>query len=147
LTFAQAGLWAFPGEQPLTVDWSIGTSAFASDVSSAVSVPVSNTYWGQDPFDYYSIYESTFSLNGTLAAGTQYWLTLQNATSSGGHYVYWDENDGPSSANELDFGSIGSESFQLYAFGSAVPEPTGIVALSGIAGMGLIGLVWRRRRA
>ncbi|MGA2620595.1 MAG: PEP-CTERM sorting domain-containing protein [Thermoguttaceae bacterium] len=28
-----------------------------------------------------------------------------------------------------------------------VPEPTGIVALLGLAGMGLIGLVWRRRAA
>jgi len=28
-----------------------------------------------------------------------------------------------------------------------VPEPVGLVALSGLGGMGLIGFVWRRRRA
>jgi hypothetical protein len=30
---------------------------------------------------------------------------------------------------------------------TAVPEPVGLVALSGLGGMGLIGLVWHRRRA
>jgi choice-of-anchor C domain-containing protein len=29
----------------------------------------------------------------------------------------------------------------------AVPEPTGLVALFGLGGMGLLGLVWRHRRA
>jgi len=30
---------------------------------------------------------------------------------------------------------------------AVVPEPTGLIALSGLCGMGLIGLVWRRRSA
>jgi hypothetical protein len=33
------------------------------------------------------------------------------------------------------------------ALGASVPEPTGIVALLGLGGMGLIGLVLRRRKA
>jgi hypothetical protein len=35
----------------------------------------------------------------------------------------------------------------VQVFGNEVPEPTGIVALLGLGGMGLIGLVWRCRKA
>jgi hypothetical protein len=36
---------------------------------------------------------------------------------------------------------------EIRFIGSPVPEPTSVVALVGLCGMGLIGLVWRRRAA
>jgi hypothetical protein len=39
------------------------------------------------------------------------------------------------------------EATELGGLGASVPEPTGIVALLGIGGMGLVGLALRRRKA
>src|SRR5262249_35267203 len=55
---AQAGFAVFPGDTPVRVDWEIGTSAFASDISFGTS-GVSNTFFGQG-YGFASIYESSF---------------------------------------------------------------------------------------
>jgi hypothetical protein len=139
LTGADAGLWVYPGDTPSSLTWSIGTSFFDTSLGTGTETP-SNTYWGSG-FDYYPIYDSTFSLPSvTLAAGT-YYLTLSGATAENS-YLYWDETDGPSSA-EQNGNAIGSESFRLYTGGATVPEP----ASFGLIGMGLLGMaaVLRRR--
>jgi hypothetical protein len=126
---------------PLTVDWSIGTSAFGSEVSSGTGT-LYNTYTGP------ATIESTFSLSGSLFAGTTYWLTLQNATTSDGSALTWWESDGPSTAYAYNgtLGSIPSESFQLYD--AAVPEPPSILTMVlGVAAVGLVRYGWRRRNA
>ncbi len=58
-----------------------------------------------------------------LDPGT-YWLTLQNALSTQGNPIYWDENSGPSLAQENSLGTIPSESFSIQGtFCVPVPQP------------------------
>ena len=81
--------------------------------------------------------------------------TLQDKIDRIADGVWRDTSDG-SNANGPDYSlptpfyATGTYSLDG-ATGSAtvefVPEPTGIVALLGLAGMGLIGLVWRRKSA
>lgn len=137
LSAAQVGLWLLPGDAAIGVDWAIGTSTFSSDVSSGTA-SLSNELQYSSDFTY-NVFESTFSLDTTLGAGT-YWLTLQDATSQLGNYVFWDEDDGPSSAFDSSSGAIGSQSFQLY--GAVVPEPSGLILLS----LGIVTLIGYRRR-
>jgi len=143
LASAQVGLWLELGDSPASVHWSIGTSKFASDVSSGTSSTTNvfqftNTFFGQ----HFDIYESTFSLSATLGAGT-YWLTLDNATTAGSLPLGWDQNDGPSTAFN-NFGPIPSESFQLYDNRAAIPEPGSFVPM-GLGALGLLAYGWRRR--
>jgi hypothetical protein len=128
LTSAQIGLWVTPGAIPISVQWSFGTTAFASDISSGTSVLV-NAPAGQSLF--YDLYRSDLLISGLLSAGS-YWFTLQNAAGSTGDGIYWDENDGPSSAQfdtPIGGGELpGSESFQLYGETAPVPEPSTCIA-------------------
>ena len=143
LTGAQIGLWAYPGDNPTSVEWSIGSAPYGSNISSGTS-SLSSTFTGGYGFGIYPLFESTFSLTGVLSTGT-YWFTLQNAASINGDPVYWDQNNGPSTAFESIEGSIPSESFQLYS-GTTVPEPS-TVTLLGIGVVGLVGYTWRRRKS
>jgi hypothetical protein len=131
-TLSEAQIGVFPvssSDTPSTVDWAIGTSKFGDNVSSGTAAPLTNTLAfvseGSD------VYESTFTLSGTLAAGT-YWLTLQNGTTAGGSHLLWGVSNGTSSAaQDPGDSSFPSESFQLYgnALGT-VPEPTSLVLLA-----------------
>jgi hypothetical protein len=142
----QIGMWAFPGDTPLTVDWQIGTSFFASDVASGAGATLTNTFQYTNGFGY-DIYQSDFTIStATLGAGT-YYLTLDNATTAQGNPIYWDQNSGPSSAMDSALGSVPSESFQVY--GGTVtqtPEPASLLLLgSGL--LGLAGGIRKRMKA
>jgi PEP-CTERM motif len=148
LTGAQIGLWAAPGDDnPTSVQWSIGSATYGSDISSGTGV-LSSTYQYTNGYGY-DILKSTFSLTGSVAAGTTYWFTLQNAVLPSGNPIYWDQNNGPSTAYENSVGQLtppnGSESFQLYGT-SAVPEPSTVTLLT-IGVVGLVGYRWRRRKS
>jgi hypothetical protein len=148
LTEAQIGLWLYPGQIPVQVDWEIGTGFADNTYGSGTSVFSTNTGKGQSGGGYagYDLYESTFALNllSSLGAGT-YWLTLTNATSTdSGYGVWWDINDGPSAA-WTDAMARQSESFQIYGTPSgttAAPEPATMLLL----GLGLVGLAGARRK-
>ncbi len=140
LTSAQIGMWMFPGDRPTSVDWSIGTSAFGSDLSSGMS-SMTNGSATNNGFGY-DVFESNFAINGTLAAGS-YWFTLQNLADPSGNPGYWDENDGSSAAVSSANGVIGSHSFQLYGNAANTPEP-GAFALMG--GLGITGAAFLRRK-
>lgn len=145
LSGAQIGLWMFPGDLPGTVDWSIGTSAFGTDITSGAGAGLADTFQYNNAFGY-DIYESNFALNGALGAGT-YWLTLQNATTPSGSPMYWDQNSGPSQAFDSALGAVPSESFQIFGTTvSPVPEPASFVLL-GAGLLGMIGYGWRRRHS
>jgi len=126
LTGAQIGVWIIPPQTPTSVDWSIGTTPFGSDISSGTASILSNTLTGGLGAGYYPLAEDDFALSGTLAAGT-YYLTLGNFASG-----YWDQNSGPSAAYYTGGGQLPSESFQLYGSldGAVTPEPASLVLLS-----------------
>jgi hypothetical protein len=141
LTTATIGLWAFPGDIPSTVDWQIGTAFFGSDIASGTS-SFTNTDLGPNSFGF-ELWSSTFSIATPIAPGT-YFLTLDNATVPNGDPLYWDENDGPSSAMESVTGPIGSETFLINGTGGTTqtPEPASLLLL----GSGLLGLASGIRR-
>jgi hypothetical protein len=129
VTFAS---WAFPGDKISSVDWAIlPASGFTGGTTASVTSSYQYTNdWG------YDIASNTFSTGKvTLAAGT-YYLELQKAVATNGDAVYWDQNNGASTANENAVGPIGSQSFQILGT-SAVPEPaTWAMMLVGFGGLG-----------
>jgi hypothetical protein len=153
---ADIGLWTDPGDTPATVDWSIGTSPFdTSDGSGTGSLSGSalspSSAYGIG--GYYSVYSEDFTLPSISLGGGTYYLTLSNASVGNGDFVFWDENNGPSTAYDNTIGSLYncdevsdtscSESFQILGTTSA-PEP-GTLALLGIGLLCLVPLSLRRR--
>jgi hypothetical protein len=74
LVGAQVGVWVSPGAAPVSLHWSIGTSALGSDVSSGIS-NLTNTFAFTNS-THFNVFESTFPLNGAVAPGNTYWLTI-----------------------------------------------------------------------
>ena len=107
------GLWSNPGDVISTVD--LGISTTQGSFADNGTVPVTQgAFFGMDGFGYgYDIYTYSISIGpDSLAAGT-YYLTLQNAAVTNSDSVFWDENDGPSSAMQTSTGVIGSEAFAV----------------------------------
>lgn len=140
---AVVGLWVEAGVTPTGLDWAVGTSQGASDVSAGASA-LSNVFFTSAQGGSYDVYSSTFSLSGVLGVGT-YWLTLQLASASPlNSFVYWDFNGGPSTAFQNGGQLFGSNSFTLYAEEpSQVPEPATLL----LVGSGLAMVVRRRFQA
>ena len=87
------GVWAFPGDQTVSVDWSITMgendgNPLASGTASTTTQFISTNSAGYD----IDMIHAT-GLNVFLGAGT-YWLNLDNAVTSQGDPLYWDENSG-----------------------------------------------------
>ena len=159
--------WNGASDVTTAVDWSIGSAAYGSAFSgTATGAFLSNVqYLGADLYGY-NVYKNTATgLNVSLPAGI-YYLTLQNAVAngnpsgSGGDPVYWDENDGPSTAFENTLGPLanygscangaaspepgctGTETFDIVG-NSTVPEP-GSLGLLGCGILALAGLLRRK---
>jgi hypothetical protein len=79
LLTAQVGLWVNPGDQPTSLDWSVGTSDFGTDVRAG-SATLQTQYLFTNGFGA-DVYLATFALSGSLSAGTTYWLTLSDGVS------------------------------------------------------------------
>ncbi len=144
--------WAFPGDTPLTVDWSISSAANGGTVFGSGTASLTTTSLGTNQYGYAIDGETVTGLNLPLYAGGD-WLNLGNATTAQDNPLYWDENSGagctspgcPSQASENSVGSIPSESFTISgdSGGGTTPEPSTIMLL----GSGIMGLtvVMRRR--
>jgi hypothetical protein len=159
ITSFTAGLWLSPGDKPTGTDWAIvslgSPTLFPNGTlwAGGTAAAFSNVYFGISPTYGYDLYNSTVSgLSVSLNPGT-YYLELFNATTSIGNPVYWDENDGPSTAYENEIGLLngssnpagGSQAFTIYGSTptSATPEP-GTMLMFGTGILGLAGAVRRR---
>ncbi len=151
LTGVDFGDWIDPGATPVSVQWGIGTSPDYTNSAGGGGSPVAaltNVFLGTNGAGY-DMYTSSFSLPDiTLPAGT-YWLSLQNATTSNGDYLYWDINNGTSVAYVSTIGNVAnvlfpgsnSDAFQIL---SSVPEPASI-ALAVPALLLVAGFARRKR--
>ncbi len=161
------GVWEFPGDVLISVDWSVTSqfdngTMYGSGTASGSNLSDQFISLNQYGFDIDKI--TVTGLNLSLNGGTTYWLNLQNAVVPSGDPVFWDENDGvgckgddghgggcPSQADWT--GCISSsnqplcppESFDI--IGSTVgqtPEPNSLILLTSGA-LSIIGPLRRKR--
>ena len=128
-----------------TVDMSMGTTPFGTDIFFGTLTGATNTFLGTNQYGY-GLYEASYSFaNIEVPGGTSY-LTLSNACTTSGcdtNPISWDENSGPSTAYDSTLGSIPSESFTLIGTSGATPEPSSLI-LFGSGVLGLAGVLRRR---
>lgn len=145
-----AGLWVLPGDSPAGLSWAILSASgdpfsgtpLASGSASLTAHNFSNSPAGFG-FDRYPIFTSTVSgLSVNLPAGS-YYLVLYNGTAASLPNLYWDENDGLSTAFSKGTGAVGSEAFTIYGPTSVTPEP-GTMLMFGTGALGLFGAFRRR---
>jgi len=153
------GVWEFPGDQTLTVDWSITSNPFGGTVYGQGTASVIDKFISVNQYGY-DIDELSASIPGpSLNAGT-YWLNLENAVTKQGNPLYWDENSGVGCKGDDGMGggcpseacgdtclggaaSIPPESFDITGTtGGTVPEPSSVVLL----GSATLGVAVRLRR-
>ena len=146
-------VWAFSGDKPLTVDWSISSGANGGIVFGSGTANLTSTFVSTNSFGYDIDKETASGLDVTLGFSALYWLNLQDATTQQGNPLYWDENNGvgcmskpgcPSQASSNEVGTIPSESFDIFGPGGngTTPEPGSVVLL----GSGIIVLAEAGRR-
>ncbi len=157
----QFGAHEDPGDRVTSVDWILSTGPCSDPSGGCGTIVGFGTASGSnlhDQFLFVNLFGADIdlitvsNLNVPEINGTEYWLTLANASVPSGDPVYWDENDGvgchsagcPSSAYDNVLGTIGSEAFTIGGGGSGTtPEPSSIMLFaSGI--VGLAGVLRRR---
>jgi PEP-CTERM motif len=147
LNQASIGVWEFPGDTGLTVDYTISSTENGAGVGATENVK--DTFISTNQYGY-NVDTWTFNTGGVpLSAGT-YWLNLANATVASGDPVYWDENSGvgcksagcPSKASESSVGTIAGEAFTVTGSSPTTPEPSSIM----LFGSGILGLAGVLRR-
>ncbi len=149
--------WLYPGSvlQSAIIDLSTqpfgGTTYYDDIVNFSQSGCQTNQYG-------YSVCTETSSnfYQVNLPPGT-YWLRIGQAKTTDGDPVYWDENSGPSSAEDIQVGTIPSESFTVWGYQSTVttqttvgipaslPEPASVF-LFGSGAVGILGFLRRKTR-
>ena len=104
--------WNTPGFVTTGVEIQLGASSFGNDYADMTLAPSSSTDLGPNQFGF-ELWQYDFTFNNvSLPSGTS-WVTLSNATDSGGNPVYWDENSGPASAYENTRWVDPSEAFTI----------------------------------
>ena len=144
-------VWVPTGDTVTSVDWGVDT--IPGTYTDANVASTTQTFLFTNQYDY-DIDQETIPLSGDYASGT-YYINLDNAFVSNGDTVYWDINNGPSSAYvnyeagnvaDLLFPGSNSDPFEIDGTvlppGTVVPEPSSLLFL----GSGLAGLVARTMR-
>ena len=121
------GAWLFPGDVVESVQVTITSAPFGGTVfgNQVVSLTQSNCYGNQYGFN---VCTAAGNFSGPILGTGTYWVNLENAVVNSGNPVFWDENSGPSSAENNSVGTIPSEAFTLYGStsgNSCMPEQQG----------------------
>ncbi len=133
VTSLQFGAWLYPGDVAQSVEVSItsqpfgGTTYFDQVVNLTQSTGCPTNGFG------FQVCSASGTFNGpTLGSDNTYWLNLQNAVVNTGDPLFWDENSGPSSADQNSIGTIPSEAFTIlgtttttYPSNNCMPEQSG----------------------
>ena len=137
--------WNIPGFVTTGAEIQLGASSFGTDYADLTLAPSGSTDLGGNQFGY-ELWQYDFTFANVQVPNGTSWVTLSNATDSGGNPVYWDENSGPASAYENSVGSIASEAFTITGTssggGGTTPEPSSIM----LFGSGILGLAGVLRR-
>ena len=140
------GAWLIPGDHFDSVDMLFGSAPFGNDDGQRLGVAATSfNDLGLNSFGY-DIQQINFTFDNLRLLPGTYWLTLQNAVESNfGDPLYWDQNSGPSQAQDSALGVIPSESFTLNGtpLGGTTPEPSSIM-LFGSGVLGLAGVLRRK---
>ncbi len=149
--------WDTSGATPTNVDWVIanGNPLHGGTVIDSGTASITASFLSTNGFGF-DLYSDSIALPSvTLSCGGNCWIGLLNATDNGGNPVFWDENNGPSSAWENELGNLrnidvpgttGSETFDITGL-IGTPEPAAwALMLAGFAGIG-VALRSRRRIA
>jgi PEP-CTERM motif len=157
VTNFQLGVWEFPGDTGLTVDYSITDSENAPCPSELClgsgTASVTDKFVSTNQFGYNVDILSATGLSVQVPEQVELWLNIYNATVASGDPVFWDENSGagcggsmcPSTASESSVGTIPSEAFTLsgtLTSTGTTPEPSSIM----LFGSGILGLAGVLRR-
>lgn len=148
ITGLSFGVWLSVGDSLQSADVSFtsdpygGTTYFDQVVNFTASGCFVNNYG-------YDVCKETGSFSGFNLNNGTYWLNIQNAVSTQGDPVYWDENSGigchspgcPSEATGGGAGTLPSEAFSVLgtAGSGTTPEPGSLMLfVSGVAGAAAI---------
>ena len=152
------GVWEYPGDQTLSVDWSITSEVFGGTVYGSGTAKVTDTFISVNQYGY-DIDELSANLTPTNLNGGTYWLNLLNAVTKQGNPLYWDENSGVGCKGDDGMGGgcpsqacdgtclggasgIPPESFDITGSTGQTPEPNSFVLM----GSGLLVIAGRLRR-
>jgi len=144
------GAWLSPGVVLESAEVSITEFPFSGTVyfDQQVNFTQSGCFLNNYSFD---VCTETGTFNGPTLNNGEYWVNLQNAVTSDGSPVYWDENSGvgchsPGCPSEGDNGGVGtlpSEAFTILGTTSGTgttPEPGSLLLFGGglVASLGFV---------
>jgi hypothetical protein len=135
--------WTLHGDAVSSVNWEISSFPFECPCyDSGVASGLPNTLIELNPYGYDVLQQSFNASDGyegtlVLPAGT-YFLQLGDAFSAEGNPVYWDQSDGPASAEQETLGPIifpipRSESFQIDGVPGVPPPPPDVPEASSFS--------------
>ena len=146
------GAWLEPGDTLESAEATLSSQSLGGGTvyfDGSVNFTASNCFQSALGFN---ICQEAGSFSATNLSNGTYWLTLQNAVTSQGDPVYWDENSGvgcqsdgcPSQAQSGGVGTIPSESFSILGTTQtgtgSTPEPSSLMLLGSgtIAAVGVL---------